>query len=119
MRSISIVVHTKTEGLFLSQELTKAITLNSESALRLAELQQSPELQEKSDHILCLSEEMTIKLQHLRETPFDADLKSDLLAQVKALRRDPPLLDGMRIINPEIASGNGKTHSGAATQQGR
>ena len=47
------------------------------------------------------SEQLTEKFQHLRETPFDADLKRDLLSQAKALRRDPDLLDGLRIINPD------------------
>lgn len=73
----------------------------NEPALRLAELQQTPDLQEKTDRILRFSEQLTEKFQHLRETPFDADLKRDLLSQAKALRRDPDLLDGLRIINPD------------------
>jgi hypothetical protein len=75
----------------------------NESALRLAKLRYSPELQKKSDHILRLSAEITEKLQHLRATPLDADLKSNLLAQAKALRHDPDLLDSLRILNPEVA----------------
>ncbi len=58
----------------------------NESALRLAELQQSPELQGKSDRILRFSEQLTEKFQNLKAQPFDADL-----------------LDDLRILNPEVA----------------